>query len=266
MTVPISRVVLTVAAVCVMSTASMAQTTTSSSETKSFEIVAVDGNQLVVRLPEGTRELTVPEDFRFTVNGQQLSVHQLKAGMKGTAIITTRTTVTPVTVTEVKNGTVMQSTGSSIIVRTDEGIRMFSQADLDKRGVKLMRDGKVAQLSQYRQGDMLTATIITTKPPRVMTEKEVQATVAGASAAGVSSAARATATGATSAARAAGTAAANTTSAPGSAAAPQAQTQTASTLPKTATSWPLLALVSVLSLALGLALTVARRRSYGDIH
>ena len=53
--------------------------------------------QLVVRLPEGTRELTVPDDFRFIVDGQPLSVRELKAGMKGTATITTRTTVTPVT-------------------------------------------------------------------------------------------------------------------------------------------------------------------------
>ena len=67
----------------------------------------MDGNQLDVKLPEGTRELTVPDDFRFTVNGQQMSVHELKPGMKGTATITTRTTVTPVTVTEVKNGQVV---------------------------------------------------------------------------------------------------------------------------------------------------------------
>ena len=56
-----------------------------------------------------------------------MSVQQLKPGMKGTATITTKTTVTPVTVTEVKSGTVMQSSGSSIIVRTDEGVKMFTQ-------------------------------------------------------------------------------------------------------------------------------------------
>ncbi len=252
MTRLISRVVLAVAAVCVTSAAPMAQTTTTATETKNFEIVAVDGNLLVVRLPEGTREITVPEDFRFTVNGQQLSVRQLKTGMKGTATITTRTTYTPVIVTEVKSGTVMQSTGSSIIVRTDEGIKMFSQEQLDKRGVKLFRDGKVAELSQFRQGDVLSATIVTTKPPRVMTEKEVQASVPMASAARSSSA-----SGAPSAAR---------TTSPSSSGAPQAQNQTASTLPKTATSWPFLALVSVLSLGLGLALTIARRRSYGEGH
>ena len=256
MTRLISRVVLAVAMVCLTSVASMAQTTTTSTETKNFEIVAVDGNQLVVRLPEGTREINVPPDFRFTVNGQQLAVGQLKAGMKGTATITTRTTYTPVIVTEVKSGTVMQSTGSSIIVRTDEGIKMFSQEQLDKRGVKLYRDGKVAELSQFRQGDVLSATIVTTKPPRVMTEKEVQATTTSTAAA-----TRAPSAATSQTASRSGAAAGSSPSA-----APQAQTQTATTLPKTATSWPFFALVSVLSLALGLALTIARRRSYGDVH
>jgi thiamine pyrophosphokinase len=105
-----SRVVLAAAVLCATAAVSLAeQTTTSSTQAKTFEVLAVDGNQLIVKLPEGTRELTVADDFRFTVNGQQMSVHELKAGMKGNAAITTRTTVTPVSVTEVKNGTVMQS-------------------------------------------------------------------------------------------------------------------------------------------------------------
>ena len=257
MTRLISRVVLAVAMVCLTSVASMAQTTTTATETKNFEIVAVDGNLLVVRLPEGTREITVPPDFRFMVNGQPLAVGQLKSGMKGTATITTKTTYTPVTVTEVKNGTVMQSTGTSIIVRTDEGIKMFSQQELDKRGVRLMRDGKPAQLSQFRQGDQLSATIITSMPPRVMTEKEVQATTSTAAAAAKAP------SGASSQAASKSMSASGSGS---SSAAPQAQSGTATTLPKTATSWPLFALVSVLSLALGLALTIARRRSYGEGH
>ena len=160
---------------------SAAQQTATSSETKAFEVIAVDGNQLVVRLPEGTRELTVADDFRFIVNGQSLSVRELKVGMKGTATITTRTTVTPVTVTEVKNGTVVVRSGSTIIVRTEEGVRSFTQGEVDKRGVKIMRSGKPAQVSDFREGDQLSATIITSRPPQVMTEKEVQATLASAS-------------------------------------------------------------------------------------
>ncbi len=139
---------------------------------------------LIVNLPEGTREINVPAGFMFTVNGQQLTVGQLKPGMKGTATITTKTTVTPVTVTEVKSGTVMQSSGNSIIVRTGDQVKMFTQGDIDKRGVKILRDGRPATISDFRQGDQLTATIVTSMPPHVMTEKEVQATLAKGGCAG----------------------------------------------------------------------------------
>ncbi|MCM3878994.1 MAG: hypothetical protein ND807_02695 [Vicinamibacterales bacterium] len=254
-------VVLAVALVCSTAVASQAQTTTSSTESKAFEVIGVYGNQLVVRLPEGTRELTVPDDFRFTVNGQQLSVRELRAGMKGTAVITTRTTVTPVTVTEVKSGTVMQTTGSSIIVRTPEGVKAFTQGDVDKRGVKIMRNGAPATISDFRQGDQLSATIITSMPPRVLTEKEVQATLAATKAAGGGGGAAGG--GASSSAAAAPARSAGGGSS--AAAAPQAQSQTSgassgpATLPKTASSWPLVGLLGVLSIATGLALTVRRR-------
>ena len=74
------KVVLAAALVYATGVAALAQETTTSTETKTFEVLAADGNQLIVSLPEGTRELIVPDDFRFVVNGQSLSVRQLKAG------------------------------------------------------------------------------------------------------------------------------------------------------------------------------------------
>jgi hypothetical protein len=258
-----SQLALAVAVVCVTAVASLAKQTTTTSETKSFEVIAVDGNDLVVRLPEGTRELTVPDDFRFTVNGQPLSVQELTPGMKGTATITTRTTVFPVTVTEVKNGTVMQRSGSSIIVRTDQGIKMFSEGELDKRGVKLVKDGRPAQLSDFREGDRLSATIITSKPPKVMTEKEVQATTvptaAPPKAAARAPSATATPSSSTTATPSSSTTATQSSSPTTGNSQTAAPGQPAKTLPKTASSWPFLALASVLSLAIGFALTIARR-------
>jgi hypothetical protein len=242
-----SRVVLAAAIVCVTAVGSLAQQTTTSTETKTFEVLAVEGNQLIVRLPEGTRELKVADDFRFTVDGQPLSVRELKPGMKGSASITTRTTVTPVTVTEVRSGTVVVRSGSSVIVRTSDGVRSFSQGDVDKRGVTIFRDGKPIQLSELHDGDRLSATIVTSQPPKVMTDKEVQATLAAATPAAAPRAA---------AAQAPAPPALAPTTAPAEEAPRVAQ---ARTLPKTASSWPLLGLASVLSLALGLALTARRR-------
>jgi hypothetical protein len=244
------RVVLGGALVCLSAVITLAQTPQAgtTTETKKFQVIAVDGNQLVVKLPEGTRELTVAEDFRFNVDGKMLSVHELKPGMSGTATITTKTTVVPVSVTEVKNGTVVQASGSSIIVRTDEGFKSFSQSDIDKRGIKIMRGGEPARISDFRANDRLTATIITTKPPRVLTEKEVQATLARTDAP-------------------VGTPEAADKPAPSPPATPAAPAETgaatgaAKRLPKTASPVPVLGFVGLAWVLAGLGLTVARHRA-----
>jgi hypothetical protein len=236
---------------CFVAAFAPAQTTT---ETKRFEVIAVDGNQIVVKLPEGTRELTVPEDFRFTVDGQPMSVHELKPGMTGTATITTTTTMKPVTVTEVKNGTVFDVTGSSIIVQTDEGFKSFTEGQLDKRGIRIMREGQPAELSDFHKGDKLTAVIVTTKPPQMVTERSVAVSTSGEG--------KPTPTGASGAApgSAAPTApggAAPAAAAPGRAASGEAGP---AKLPKTAGPLPLMTLVGVGSTLAALGIRIRRRR------
>jgi hypothetical protein len=138
--------------------------------------------------------------------------------------------------------------GSAVYVRTPEGVKLFTQSDVDKRGIKIFVDGKAKQVNELRQGDKLSATIVTSRPPTVVTEKEVQATLAKAAPAPVAAA---------PAPRPAPVAAAP---APAPAPAPQPVATSARQLPKTAGSLPTVALTGLASLAIG-AFATRRRRT-----
>jgi len=143
-----------------------------------FEVISVDGNYLVIRDQNGTRGLTVPEGFRFTVDGKSISVNELAAGMKGTATVTTTTTTHPVYVTEIRKGTVLRKSGRSVIIRGQDGTRRFTQDEADANAMEIFMDGKPVKVWQLKQGDEFTALIVTKAAPVVLTEKEVAATLA----------------------------------------------------------------------------------------
>jgi len=163
----------------IVSSASAQKTTTS--EVRKFQVVSVDGNKVVVKGQRGSQELTVPDDFRFTINGKKVSVHELKPGMRGSARITTTTTTTPVYTTEVRNAEVVQASGSSIIVRGKKGFQMYTEGDVEKRGIKIYKNGRPVAFSDLHTGDKLTATIVTEGPPKVVTKRDVQARLASPS-------------------------------------------------------------------------------------
>ena len=162
--------------------AATAQSQIQTTDELNFEVISVDGNNLVVRDQNGTREVTVPDDFRFTVDGKPMSVHDLKAGMKGTATVTTTMSFRPVYVTEIKKGTVVRQVGTSVHVRTDEGVRWFKKAEIDARGIKIYMNGKPVRVTDLKEGDQLTAMIVTEAEPEVITEKNVQASLDAAEA------------------------------------------------------------------------------------
>ncbi len=170
----LSGVIVMVALGLAFAGAPLAQTT-STTDVRNFEVISVDGNQLVVRDEKGTQEITVPDDFRFTVDGKKMAASELKAGMKGTAIVTTTTTVKPVFVTEMREGDVLRASPLSMTVRTADGTRKFTQAELDTKGIRIYKDGKSVRVADLKKGDKLSATVITYAAPVVLTEKEVQA-------------------------------------------------------------------------------------------
>ena len=98
--------------------------------------------------------------------------------MRGSATITTTTTVTPVHTTQVRNAEVVQASANSIIVRGAKGFQMYTEGDVEKRGIKVYKNGRPVTFSDLHAGDELTATIVTEGPPKVVTQREVQARLA----------------------------------------------------------------------------------------
>jgi cell division septation protein DedD len=155
-----------------------AQQVTSTSETLNFEVLSVSGNSVVVRSSRGTQQYTVPDSMRFNVNGQQKSVHELTAGMKGTAYITTTTTSRPVYVTEVREAEVLGANNTVVTVQGKDGVKRFKQEELDAMNVSISVNGKPARVKDLRRGDKLTATLISLTAPEVLTETQVKAVLA----------------------------------------------------------------------------------------
>jgi len=239
--------------------AAFAQQTTTSTEVKKFDVIAVDGNKLILKDAAGaSKEYTVPPGFMFTIGGKQVPVSDVKPGMSGTATITTTTTVTPVRVTEVKNGEVVQATGNSLLIKGPEGFKMFTPGDVQKRNVTIMKDGKPVDFASLHAGDHLSAVIITEGPPTVMTDRQVQAALnaaPGGAAAGSAS------TGAT-AKPAPGASTGSSTAKPAPAMAEGnagAGGSSAKKLPKTASQAPVVLLAGLLLLAAGATMTIRRQ-------
>ncbi len=135
------------------------------------EVVYVSGNDVVIKTEDGTvRNFPyIPDSARITVNGQQLSVHDLKPGMtiERTTIITT----TPTVITTIRKvtGTVwsINPPTSAILTLENGQNQQFRIPD----GTKFTIDGQPTDAFSLKSGMKVTATAVTEVPEEVITRQ-----------------------------------------------------------------------------------------------
>jgi len=220
-------IIALVAVVAMGAGVAMAQSTTY--EVKQGEVLHVYGNHLVVKMADGTvRDVDVPADFRFDIDGNQVPVSALEPGTILTQTIATTTTPEVVKTYEARNSEVIQRKGQTVILRREDG--SLNMVTGIPEGFVVFRDGKQVPIEALAGGDKITAYIVH-KETTVVTEQEM----------GVS-----------------GTAPAPVPK-PAPVAAPAPAPKPAPVLPKTASNLPLVGLAGLLALALGLGIAVIRR-------
>jgi hypothetical protein len=162
--------------------AALAQSTTTTESTtvrhtvKAGEVVSVDGNNVVLREADGVHQYTLPDGFKFDLDGQSVGVDQIKPGMRVGAVITDKVTTRNVTVTTTGTATVMQVAPGGIVVKTSKGeLKSYDFKDSAGNDVYMVKDGKEVPLSSVKKGDRLSGTLVSTLPPTITTERTARA-------------------------------------------------------------------------------------------
>jgi len=184
-----SHVLLPVPILCVVLAASISaqvqtQTSTASGaptkevKIESGEVVAVKGNDLFVKMPDGTLRHfpNVPESAKATVDGKKLGIHELKPGMKLQRTTVTTTTPQVVTTIETVTGKVWHvNPPVSVILTLENGQnQMFKIPE----GQKFTVNGQQTDAWGLKDGMMVTATkIMTAEATSVTQNKQVTGTM-----------------------------------------------------------------------------------------
>lgn len=128
------------------------------------EVVYVSGNELVVKMEDGTiRHFSnVPENARVNVDGKQLGIHDVKVGMKLERTITTTTTPKTITTVQSVTGKVWHvNPPSSVILTLEDGT---NQQFKIPKGQKFNVDGQMVDAWGLKKGMNVSATKIVEEP------------------------------------------------------------------------------------------------------
>ena len=217
------------------------------------EVVYVSGNELVVKTESGEiKSFTVPDSARANVDGKELSVHDLKPGMKLQRTIVTTTTPAMVTAVRIIQGKVWHVNPPLYVIltlpdNTNKGYKIPEDQ-------KFMIDGQTLTAFELKKGMNVTATVITQVPETHVTQQRKVTGTGGAPATPPLQGALLIEDPSATKKMAAATA---------PAAAPAAQAATSEPapkkLPKTGSPVPLVGLMGLLSLGLSFGFRMLRR-------
>jgi hypothetical protein len=142
------------------------------------EVVRVDGNDLVVKMEDGTiRHFpNVPESAKVTVDGKEFGIHDLKPGMKLQRSIITSTTPQTITTVQTVTGKVWHVTPpNSVILTLEDGTNQSFKIPNDQ---KFTIDGQQVDAFGLKKGMVVTATKIVEVPETVVSQhKHVSGTM-----------------------------------------------------------------------------------------
>jgi LPXTG-motif cell wall-anchored protein len=132
-------------------------------EMKSGTVVYASGNDLVVKLDDGeVKHFVVPESQTFTVDGKEVTVHDLKPGTHLTHSITTKTTPTLITTTRTIDGKVWYVNPPNMVILTlPDGTNKEYKVP---KGQMFNIDGKQQSVFHLKKGMNVSAQVVTEEP------------------------------------------------------------------------------------------------------
>jgi LPXTG-motif cell wall-anchored protein len=207
-------------------------------------VEAVDGNDLFVKMSDGTLRHfpNVPDSATVTVDGKQLGIHQLQPGMKLERTTIKTTTPQVVTTIQTVTGKVWHVSPPASVILTMENNE--NQAFKIPQGQKFTVNGKETDAWGLKKGMVVSATkVVETPLTTVSQQTHVTGTMPAGSPVLVAKGAPTPAPG---------TATSTETSAAGT-------TTASNQLPKTGSNMPLLGILGLLSMFAALGSRVLRR-------
>ena len=174
--------VLAVCFVCLVFTAAMmaqVKTETSTSQgqpsvetqVERGEVVSVNGNDLIVKMEDGeVRHFpNVPDSAKVTVDGKELTIHELQPGMKLERTITTTTTPKTVKTVATVTGKVFQVMAPNWVILTLED-GTHQKFNIPK-GQKFTIEGQETDAFGLKKGMKISATKIVEVPETEVAEE-----------------------------------------------------------------------------------------------